>query len=85
MCVWPKQNIVGELNAGWSIAKALLSFERLFIGSPKYSQYTLQRLDEVIAERGLQRDQGFMDRCTKIRADVLDLETTFMKFAEIVP
>lgn len=80
----PKQNIVGELNAGWSIAKALLSFERLFIGSPKYSQYTLQRLDEVIAERGLQRDQGFMDRCTKIRADILDLETTFMKFAEIV-
>ena len=80
----PKQNIVGELNAGWSIAKALLSFERLFIGSPKYSQYTLQRLDEVVAERGLERDQGFMDRCTKLRADVLDLESSFMKYAEIV-
>ncbi|MGR8947271.1 MAG: acyl-CoA dehydrogenase [Gammaproteobacteria bacterium] len=80
----PKQNIVGELNAGWSIAKALLSFERLFIGSPKYSQYTLQRLDEVVAETGLDQDQGFMDRCTKLRADVLDLESSFMKYAEIV-
>lgn len=80
----PKQNIVGELNAGWSIAKALLGFERLFLGSPKYSQYTLQRLDEVATEQGLETDQGFMDRCTKLRADVLDLETTFMKFAEIV-
>ena len=80
----PKQNVVGELNSGWTIAKALLSFERLFIGSPKYSQYTLQRLDEVVAEKGLERDQGFMDRCTKLRADVLDLETSFMKYAEIV-
>ncbi|MEM7465662.1 MAG: acyl-CoA dehydrogenase [Pseudomonadota bacterium] len=80
----PKENIVGELDAGWSIAKALLSFERLFIGSPKYSQYTLQRLDEVIAERSLDRDQGFMDRCTVLRADVLDLESCFMTYAEIV-
>ena len=80
----PKENIVGELNAGWSIAKALLSFERLFIGSPKYSQYTLQRIDEVIAELGLDRDQGFMERCTKLRADVLDLESSFMKYAGIV-
>ena len=80
----PKQNIVGELDAGWTIAKALLSFERLFIGSPKYSQYTLQRLDEVVAEQGLEQDQGFMDRLTKLRADVLDLETSFMKYAEIV-
>ena len=80
----PKQNIVGELNAGWSIAKALLSFERLFIGSPKYSQYTLHRIDEIVAEKGLERDQGFMDRCTKLRADVLDLESSFMKYAEIV-
>lgn len=80
----PKENIVGEMNAGWSIAKALLSFERLFLGSPKYSQYTLQRLDEVTAESGLDNDQGFMDRCTKLRADVLDLESTFMKYAEIV-
>ena len=72
------------MNAGWSIAKALLSFERLFLGSPKYSQYTLQRLDEVTAENGLDNDQGFMDRCTKLRADVLDLESTFMKYAEIV-
>ena len=80
----PKENIVGELNAGWSIAKALLSFERLFIGSPKYSQYTLHRLDEIVAEKGLEQDQGFMDRCTKLRADVLDLESSFMKYAEIV-
>ena len=71
-------------NAGWSIAKALLSFERLFIGSPKYSQYTLHRLDEIVAEKGLEQDQGFMDRCTKLRADVLDLESSFMKYAEIV-
>ncbi len=38
----PRANLVGELNQGWDIAKALLGFERIFAGSPKHSQYTLQ-------------------------------------------
>jgi alkylation response protein AidB-like acyl-CoA dehydrogenase len=33
----PRTNLVGELNRGWSIAKALLGFERIFIGSPQQS------------------------------------------------
>ena len=29
----PKKNLVGELNAGWTIAKALLQHERAFISN----------------------------------------------------
>ena len=38
----PKENLVGTLNEGWTVAKALLGFERLNHGSPKRAQYPLQ-------------------------------------------
>ena len=31
----PRASLVGKVNEGWTIAKALLSFERLSIGSPR--------------------------------------------------
>src|SRR3712207_521588 len=31
----PKENLVGQLNKGWDMAKALLGFERIFLGSPR--------------------------------------------------
>ena len=34
----PRENLVGALNDGWTIAKALLGFERIFLGSPKLPQ-----------------------------------------------
>ena len=33
----PRANVVGELNGGWGIAKALLGFERLFSGCLLYT------------------------------------------------
>ena len=33
----PKENLVGQLNKGWDMAKALLGFERIFLGSPRQS------------------------------------------------
>ena len=43
----PHQNLVGQLNAGWSIAKALLGFERLFVGSPKTCNHALGLLRQL--------------------------------------
>ena len=31
----PFDSMVGNINKGWSIAKALLGFERIFLGSPR--------------------------------------------------
>ncbi len=80
----PAENLVGKLNAGWSIAKALLSFERIFLGSPKQSQYALQRLEGVAIGMDLFVDSGFSDRFTRLKVDVLDLETVYSRFAQIV-
>lgn len=80
----PKENLVGELNKGWTIAKALLSFERIFLGSPKQSQYALQRLQVFAAANQLFDDPGFLDKFTTLRLDVADLEAAYSKFADIV-
>ncbi|MSR14178.1 MAG: acyl-CoA dehydrogenase [Gammaproteobacteria bacterium] len=77
----PKDNVVGKLNHGWTIAKALLGFERIFLGSPKQCQYALQRLDEVAHELGLVGDAAFRERFTQLKCDVLDLETIYERFA----
>lgn len=80
----PVENLVGELNAGWGIAKALLSFERIFLGSPKQSQYALQRLESIGRGSDLFEDVGFRDRFTRLKLDTLDLESVYSRFAEIV-
>jgi 3-oxochol-4-en-24-oyl-CoA dehydrogenase len=80
----PTENLVGEINTGWAIAKALLSFERIFLGSPKQSQYALQRLESVIAGQELTNDREFMDRFTRLKLDTLDLEVIYARFAQVV-
>lgn len=77
----PADSVVGGLNQGWMIAKALLSFERIFLGSPKQSQYALQRLTEMAQHLGLFDDAAFVDRYTRLRCDVMDLETYYAHFA----
>ena len=80
----PADSVVGGLNQGWTIAKALLSFERIFLGSPKQSQYALQRMTEIAQHLGLFDDPAFLDRYTRLRCDVMDLETYYTHFAEQV-
>lgn len=80
----PVANLVGELNDGWRIAKALLSFERIFIGSPKQCQLALSRLRVLAQANGLMSDTVFLDRLTHFELDVMDLESLFKEFADII-
>lgn len=80
----PRASIVGELNKGWTIAKALLGFERIFLGSPKQSQYALARVQEAGQRLGLFEDIGFVDRYTKLALDVADLGALYGRFIDQV-
>lgn len=80
----PRTSIVGELNKGWTIAKALLGFERIFLGSPKQSQYALARVQEAAQRLGLFEDTGFVDRYTKLALDVADLGALYGRFIDQV-
>ncbi len=80
----PRSQRVGELNKGWTIAKALLSFERIFLGSPKQSQYALARVREAAELLGLFDDPVFTDRYTQLALDVADLGTLYTRFVDQV-
>ncbi len=80
----PRSQRVGELNKGWTIAKALLSFERIFLGSPKQSQYALARVREAAELLGLFDDAVFTDRYTQLALDVAELGTLYTRFVDQV-
>ena len=80
----PRDALVGERNRGWTIAKALLSYERLNIGSPRRPQYALNRLEEVARAKGLFDDTGFVDRYTALKLDLEDLAALYGRFVEQV-
>jgi alkylation response protein AidB-like acyl-CoA dehydrogenase len=73
----PKENLVGQLNKGWDMAKALLGFERIFIGGPRQSAYALSRL-KLLAERmGVWEDAEFQDRYARLRLELEDLKALY--------
>jgi hypothetical protein len=80
----PKNNLVGELNEGWTIAKALLSIERVNIGSPRRPQYALRRLEMLARAKGLFDDPGFVDKFTQLKLDMADLASLYARYVEIV-
>ncbi len=80
----PLDNLVGGLHEGWNIAKALLGFERIHIGSPKLPQYALGILSRVAELRGVQNDPLFADRFAGFRMLVEDHAAIYARFVDIV-
>jgi alkylation response protein AidB-like acyl-CoA dehydrogenase len=80
----PAENLVGVPNEGWSIAKALLGFERIFLGAPKYPNYALGVLARVAQACGLMDEPGFAFQFAKLRMHVEDHTACYERFIEIV-
>lgn len=80
----PASNLVGELNQGWAVAKSLLGFERIHIGSPKLPEYGLQVLLSVARARGVEQDPLFRDRLAQLQLDVAQLGDIYGHFAATV-
>jgi alkylation response protein AidB-like acyl-CoA dehydrogenase len=80
----PRDTLVGKLHDGWTVAKALLGFERLGIGSPRRPQYALSRLEMVARAKGLFEDAGFADRFIALKLDIEDGAALYGRFVEQV-
>jgi alkylation response protein AidB-like acyl-CoA dehydrogenase len=80
----PARNLVGQPNKGWTMAKALLGHERIFLGSPKLSGYALGRLKLLAEHMGVSDDPLFRDRYTQLRLDLEDLRSLYGRFVDIV-
>lgn len=80
----PAENIIGEVDKGWGVGKALLGFERLYIGSPKQARDTMIRLRQVAARNGVERDALYLRDYAQLALDIADLEAAYERFREVV-
>lgn len=80
----PLTNLVGALNDGWNVAKALLGFERVWSGSPRQSTIALLRLRQLARASGKLNDPAFVDKLTQVTMDVLDSAAAYERFAQIM-
>jgi alkylation response protein AidB-like acyl-CoA dehydrogenase len=46
----PKENVIGEINTGWTVAKALLGHERTLIAAVGVSRRALRRVKRIAAD-----------------------------------
>lgn len=80
----PAANLVGAMHDGWRVAKSLLGHERIFIGSPKTAQYTMQQLLVLARGKGEFDDPVFRSRLSQLYLDLADLRSLYSEFAEYV-
>lgn len=78
----PADHLVGTVNDGWTMAKALLGDERVFIGSPRLSSNALMRLRHIAEHVGVFDDPVFQDRFTRLRLDLADHTALFETYVE---
>ena len=69
----PKANLVGELHQGWTVAKALLGYERVWIGSPA-----------LVQQLGLEDDRGVMDELAQLQADLHDYRLLYSRTCDAI-
>jgi alkylation response protein AidB-like acyl-CoA dehydrogenase len=76
----PKDMLVGEVNKGWTYAKALLGFERVAIGSPRLSANGLAALKRLAERVGRGDDPVFLDLYARFRLELADLKALYESF-----
>jgi alkylation response protein AidB-like acyl-CoA dehydrogenase len=80
----PVENVVGEVDQGWTLAKAVLGHERIFLGAPSRPDYALSRLSLLAEARGAFDDPAFRSRYARLRLDLYDLCSAFDRFAKVL-
>ena len=80
----PKDNVVGEVNKGWTVAKSLLGFERLNSGSPRPARAALMAVEKVAKATGVWDDAEFQAKYVKIHLDIADLSSAYQRFADLM-
>jgi len=78
----PKGNIVGEVNQGWTMAKNLLGFERIFLGGPRQASNALAKLRRLGEHYGRLSDPAFLDQYTAFRMELEDHQALFGRVAD---
>ena len=79
----PRDRLVGELHKGWSVAKALLGHERLFVGSPRYVRGAFDRLSEMVTALPPEAVSA-RERYQKLKLDYEDFLSLYSDYSDFV-
>lgn len=78
----PKDALVGKLNDGWTMAKTLLGFERIFVGSPAQSSLAIEQLQQLADRYDAWADPSFAKRYSELQLDLADHSTLYGTFID---
>lgn len=73
--VVPKENVVGPIDGGWTMAKALLGHERTMIAAVGQSTRALIRVKHIAAQHGLLDDPHWRERIARLEIELEALRT----------
>jgi alkylation response protein AidB-like acyl-CoA dehydrogenase len=80
----PAGNLIGGVNEGWTVAKSVLGFERIHVGSPAMPESGLALLERVARAQGVLDDPAVADRIAALRLDVDHLAAAYTGFARVL-
>jgi len=80
----PKDMVVGEVDRGWTYAKALLGFERIAVDSRKLSSSGLARLRQLADELGVADEPEFLPAYRRHRMNLEDLKAFYERVVAAV-
>ena len=75
----PREDRLGEENAGWTVAKNLLGNERLMVSRVAENKRVLSRVKELFDELGLEADDQFKKRLGTIEIRLASLESMALR------
>ena len=73
----PVANVIGEIDAGWTVATALLEQERLNGSNPQKAGHLLGKVKRSAIHSGLIGDPAFRDRLVQAEIDFVALCATY--------
>ena len=80
----PVENVVGEIDQGWDVAKSVLGHERIFLGATTRPEIAMERLEKLARARGAFDDPAFLSRYARHRLDIYDLGSAYERFAKVL-
>jgi alkylation response protein AidB-like acyl-CoA dehydrogenase len=80
----PAQNLVGELDQGWTVTKALLGHERIWIGSPALCGKAFALAQQLVRETGQNHDVGVVDRLAQLACDLHDYRLFYAEICDAI-
>jgi alkylation response protein AidB-like acyl-CoA dehydrogenase len=80
----PRENLVGEINRGWMMAKSLLGSERIMVGSPRLARYPLMLLKNLLRSESLWQDAVLRARYDELQLEVDDLAAAYIRMVEVL-